>query len=552
MKPRTFFSALIAVSLVLLLAGGGLFAWVLANNPLQLAQGSRLSRPEAARYISRQAPLTLSLLASPRELRDFARAATRGRNRREVDREWEQLQAGLLTPLGLDYSQDFQPWLGSELTVAITEADLDRDPGNGEQPGYLLALSTRDSLTAREFLQRFWQQRASRGTDLVFEQYKGVSLIHGEPSLSGRRRQPLATAVVGDRLLLIANDPRVLREAIANAQVADLNLEQDPDYRRALDSLRPGRIGLIWADLPQTARWLNRQGILTLPQAADPTVGFGRAAIALALESGGLQADLALLPTDGTTLPRAIASPRINTLRFAPADSRLVLAGQDLAGLWQEAGSLLPGYPLIQNSLQQAIASLQERWGIDLPADVFAWSRNDWLLIRDGDDWVFAVNRTAPEAAAGIAALDALAVARGYQPTDLTLENRHPVTAWTRLKAEGRRNQLQASLRGAHTREGDYELFATSLESLGRALEGGLGNRADFRRVREALPTRDQGLIFVDWRQEREGLTRRLPGLKLLTAPLEPLLRHLSALGLSGGTTADGLVRASLQLDLGA
>ncbi len=552
MKPRTFFSALIVVSLVLLLAGGGLFAWVWASNPLRLAEGSRLTRPLAATYISRQAPLVFSLLTSPGQLRDFARAASSGRGRREVDREWEQLQSGLLAPLGLDYRQDFEPWLGQELTVAITDLDLDRDPGNGAQPGYLLSLATDDSLTAREFLQRFWQQRASRGTDLVFEQYKGVSLIQGEPSLVGRRRQPLATAVVGDRLLLIANDPKVLREAIANAQVAELNLDHDPDYRRALEHLRPNRIGLIWADLPRSAQWLSRQGFLSLPQTTTPPPGLERAAIALALESGGLQADGALLPAAGVTLPLPARTQPLGSLRFAPTDSRLVLAGVSLRDLWANAQTLLPGYPLVEETLQQAIAALQESWGVNLPTDIFAWSQGDWLLARDGEDWVFAVNRRSPEAQAAIAALDERAVSRGYQPTTLNLADNHPVTAWTRLRAEGRRNQLQASLRGAHTREGDYELFATSLDSLGRALEGGLVNRAGFRRVQAALPGRDQGLIYVDWTQTRGSLAQRIPALRLLAAPLEPLVRHLSAVGFSAHIEAEDLIRASLQLDLGA
>jgi hypothetical protein len=43
-----------------------------------------------------------------------------------------------------DYQREIAPWLGEEITLAMTAPDLDRNLRNGAESGYLAILSSRD------------------------------------------------------------------------------------------------------------------------------------------------------------------------------------------------------------------------------------------------------------------------------------------------------------------------------------------------------------------------------------------------------------------------
>jgi hypothetical protein len=151
--------------------------------------------------------------------------------------------------------------------------DLDRDQGNGQQPGYLLVAETEDADRAREFLELFWQRQALNGVELKFERYKGVPIasaeaLEGLPQLGlpwGRSRQRreaaaavtrLATALVGDRFVLLASDPAVLRDSINNVQAPGLSLAADEAYQGAIAQLTGDRVGLAVVRPQETGQWL--------------------------------------------------------------------------------------------------------------------------------------------------------------------------------------------------------------------------------------------------------------------------------------------------------
>jgi len=67
--------------------------------------------------------------------------------RRRARQELNQLKTNLLANTGLDYQRDIQPWLGDEITLAVTTIDIG-DEQNGRQPGYLMALATKTVIAA--------------------------------------------------------------------------------------------------------------------------------------------------------------------------------------------------------------------------------------------------------------------------------------------------------------------------------------------------------------------------------------------------------------------
>jgi hypothetical protein len=361
----------------------------------------------------------------------------------------QQLKTSLLANVAPEYGLDIQPWLGSEVTVALTSLDLDRDPSNGEQPGYLFALGVQDADQALEFLQSFWQRKALTGTDLIFEDYRGVKLIYGRPTgltnpdtagNSDNSGDTVASALLGRYFLLLANDPKVLRDAINNIQVPEFNLLHNPAYQETIATLDHDHLSVAFLNLSQLLEAAyQRQNVPSLAELADlpPYLGLGlevgptdqgllvNAALAPVLKFGELQGDelqgdelqgdelqgdelqgdelqgdelqgdelqgdedeelgtIAELAPD----PNTAATNAPDLLQFIPTDVALVATSQNLNSLWHQSETTLAGYK-VSHWLGDPIAKVEQLWGLDLPEDIFAWVEGNYalgFLLPDGD-----------------------------------------------------------------------------------------------------------------------------------------------------------------------
>jgi hypothetical protein len=585
MKRRGFLTGLAGFVAVLLLVGAVGFYWIATQSPFALANagfggksnGMPASAPRAALFVSRQTPAMASLLVNPDKLAQFRQLATAPGQRRQAHRELTQLKQGLLLNTGLDYEQDVKAWLGDEVTVAITTLDLDRDRSNGNQPGYLLALSTHDPTQSREFLQLFWQKRAIAGDDLTYDQYKGVQLISSSA---------LASAVVGNQFVLFANSVGVLRDAITNAQAAELNLSQAPFYQQALGALQSSRIGLTFLNLPNLGTWLEPTAPAPKP-AARATVGqpatststelatvqpYQTLAVSFALSPGGLMADTALQaahrnspsPTPHPTAP-TLSQPGA-ALQYLPATTPIAASGENLSSLWGDLVGRLATEDTVAKLLALPLQAPQSRWNIDLTAEGVQWITGDYALAllpdqakgdnlpnAPSDDWILVAERAEPDSQAAIAHLDELAQAQGYSVGTLTIADQ-PVSAWTRLNPRKRlAKTLQADVAGVHSSVGNYEIFATSVAAMETALTAAPDSLLSRDRFQQAIapfqrpnqpPTR--GYFYIDWPQARPLLAKSFPALNVLELAGKPLLSHVQSLTLSSYGTQAGVQRGGV------
>lgn len=622
MKLRSFFYSLIALVVTLLTIGGISFYWITAQSPLKLlANGSR-EVPDAAIFVPKQAPVMLSLLVNPDDLESFRQVVATPDRRRQARAELAQFKQSLLANTGLEYERDVQPWLGDEITLAITTLDIDRDSTNGKQPGYLLAMATKEPERSREFLQLFWQKRAIAGTDLTFEQYKGVKLIYNEvpvavkPDSKSKRDKgntlpelfsllpvpSLASAVVGDQFVLFANHPKVLRDAITNAQANELNLDQARFYAKALESLKQPRIGLTFVNLPKLSAWLERESIVATPKAASQDKGqkigdtsvpgktengladteqYETMVLALELDRKGLMTEIAMLARDGkgrSSTP-ALSKP-VEALQYIPANSPLSASGTNLDRLWTGLTGSLSSYGTVAQVVNQPLKNLEKQWKLNLSQDVFSWVKGDYALAvlpsevgrsdaqnnrrrksrsaLDGlpaNDWVFVAQRSNSDAAKqAIAHLDEVAKKQGYSVGALTLGD-HPVSAWTRLKPNTLSSKtLQAEVEGVHATVENYEIFATSIAAMEAALNAvdhPLTQSDRFQQATTPLATPNNGYLYLDWNQSRSILEQRFPLLKVIELAGGPLFKHLESLTVSSYGSQEGIQRSGLFIQLG-
>jgi len=558
MKARPFLAVLLSLALGLLGLGGGAWWLVLNRSPLHL-QHRGLVVPLAARFVPRQAPLSLFLLTDGEEPLGYARAVVAPRQRRAAAEAVAQLRDGGFAAAGLDYPSELASWLGPEIGFAL----IGSNQGEGGADGWLLSLRSRDGDGARRFLQRFWQSRSLAGTDLQISRYRGMGLISGRGALVGTKITPIATALIDDDLVLIASGRGVLEQALDVSQIDALNLASSDSFRRGVADLGRG-MALLVARPPALASWLG------IPKDLGSEAGITGLIASLRPDGASLAVELAVARAAATPAPLAGADLAGNLAGDQPGD----LAGEPnkegasdpagegasdpgaelLAHLRGEASSLA-----LLNDPRQLIGLLQPIWDRSLgaasgplPGLVMAADSGPLLWAEGRDGWLLGT--AAGEPAPGD--LEPALEAQGLIAAPLTLADGRPSTVWTHLAAPapGRRGagdgrQLQAELVGVRAVDEDLAWWAHGLDRLQQQAESRRQPRARLKQL-QAIDRPAAARLAVDGPQARRLLQqwsswRLLSG--LAGAPLGDAVQGLS-LALAPG--ADGL-QLMARLDLG-
>ena len=411
-----------------------------------------------------------------------------------------------------------------------------------------------------------------------FEQYKGVNLIYSRKTLpptgdglqlkdfnpfAKESAREWSSAVVGDRFVLFANAPEVLRKAINDAQVVDLNLQGSPTYQKAIARLDKQRIGVLLADVPQLSGWLGGDSVKPDSQLPDTL------AIGLGLTRQGLLADTVWTSNnDESTVPPDLDHP-VAALNYIPEESAVVLAGHDLASRWRRLSQAVSGADLLSRLLTQPLAELENRWGISLEEDIFSWVTRDYALAllpnvdQDGLDWIFVADDPPqnPQSQAAIQRLDEAAAANGYSVGPFTLKDQHRILAWTRLMTrEGQtregnlRLRLEADVLGVRGQLNDYRLLASSIEAIDWAYTSPRRNsllaNGQFRKELPLLPDENDGYLYLNWQQSQGPLRQQLPFLRVLELTGNPLFDHVRSLLLTTEGSENGVHRAQVLVKL--
>jgi hypothetical protein len=548
MKFKSFLLALGTGATVLVLTAIFGFYWIWWQSPLILTDGGVEKYPQATIFLPRQAPAMISLLTNIDRLEALRQLVTPLGKRQEARKELGELKQNLLAGTGVDYQKDVKPWLGDEITLAVTSLDFDRQPENGAQAGYLLAVATKDAELSKEFLQLAYSEVAIAGTaDLVFEQYQGVNLIY-KRSLNNANQNNIASAVVGD-FLLLANHPKVLKDAINNAQSTDLNLANAPDYQNSLKTIVEPRTSVGFVNLPALSAWIAKEPV------ARPSDISELLTIALSLQQGGLSVQTALtgLAAD-VTIPATLRQP-VAALQYLPSQTIFTASGRDLNRFWGEIKEGLAPNSAVSQLLDRLIVNLQTPLNIDLAQDIFSWVKGEYAVAliasenKQKFDWLFVAERDE-DTASGIAHLDSLAQERGLSVGNFTVSDTN-VVAWTKLTTAAKDNlvSLDAMVKGAHTDFGKYKLLATSIEALSLALRQGentLVKTEKFQQGIAALPQENDGYLYVDWAAGEPIIGDRLPLVKVVELSAQPLFNHLRSLTFSSQGTENGIRKATV------
>ena len=561
MKRRSISTVLLAViviPVILLIAG---VAWSKSYDPFKsLSKSSGSANPTTSLFVAQDAPISLSLMVNPDRLLsvsptllNFGKSKTQG--------DLENLRDSLLGLGALDYETNILPWLGDELTLAVTSRDVDRTLTDGRQPGYLLALKTNDPIASRAFLREFWRVRSPmtqqtesyQGSEITYGQVKNGQLKNSISQLSDIPFT-LASAIVGNQYVLFANSPKVLKNAINNVQVPRLNLQGNEQYQRALGAIDSKHLGILYINLPEFTALTGDDSIVRslvqLPTVSPIT--YRTMAMGLRGSRSGLILDTVLVPENESS--PVILSPDSNSkpiqtktrtlvdiLNVLPDRSMAVTVGNDLAQLWPNISRTVKGYPALQTLQTQALQPLAAQSQLNLIQDVFEWVKGDYgfsispIKPNQPTEWVFAVKHDSDkEIKQGIAKLDQIARDRGLTIGPVKLGDQ-TVQAWTQLSSS-QNTQVSASTIAAHTTIGNYEVFSTSLkmlENLANRSQKTLNQSSDWTLATQEIGNPNQGYVYLDWDTVQPLIEKQIPGLRLIEILAQPIVTHFKSLTIS-------------------
>jgi hypothetical protein len=519
MKARPFLAAVLAAALLLFTLGFGGWWLVLRQSPLSL-QHQSLRLPLAARFVPRNAPLSLHLLVNPDRAVAYARALAPATRRREAAAAVERLRDGAFAAAGLDYATELSGWLGDETSLVVLAPE-----GSSGPTGWLLALRSRDSEGARRFLQRFWQTRSLAGTELQISTYRGMGLISGRGALVGQPSRPLATALINDELVLVASGRGVLEQALDVSQIDELNQAAHAPWQAD-----PGWLGEGVAVLTARSDLAGERLGLPQPLATDPAVS-GLIA-ALAPSGSGLWLKGLLEVREPLAAPTLPASPDL--LERLRADATSVALVENPAALLahEQAGPADLWKRLLGPLLRQALSA---RNG-PLPSLVSAADDGPLLWADQEQGWLLATTVDHPDPAALQPALKA----QGWVAAPLTTAGR-TVEVWTRLQARSGRGHpetLEASVAGARAIQDGVAWWGEGLAMLSTQLDG---HEPPRRRIEQLAALRTPAAPF-QWAMGSQPA-------RALLAAWQPWRLLASLSGTPFGTTVQGL---ALSLEGGA
>jgi hypothetical protein len=296
--------------------------------------------------------------------------------------------------------------------------------------------------------------------------------------------------------------------------------------------------------------------------------------IALELNRKGLLAETALIaaPDQEISPPAPALSQTVGALKYIPAATSLSISGSDLSRLentdlsqlWQQVSTELSGSGDGASSrlVNQPLAKLQARWGIDLPKDIFSWVQGEYALgllpraDQTTPDLIFVAEKS-DAAEQGISHLDAIAQQQGLSITPLPLENQK-VSAWTQLTTAPASSSdsdrasitLKAKVQGVHATVGNYEIFTTSVEAMDEALKtpskNSLVDNRQFQASIDAIPKPNAGYAYLDWTASKTIVERQLPILKLIEVAGKPFFSNLRSLTLSSYGSEKGVLKGGI------
>jgi hypothetical protein len=259
----------------------------------------------------------------------------------------------------ITYRDDIEPWLGDEAALFVSGSQ------NGQLQAAAGLIATDDEEAAQDALDKSAEGETKGQT------YKDVEYMVDESGDAG---------AVFDGFVVLGTEAGV--KAAIDASNGDSKLSDDERYQDTIDAASEDRLGFLYVNMPELARFARESGAGTFPESFQKFFKEPFVATADADEDG---------VTFEATIPEEVArtfaflGQGSDLLDELPADSWLALAQSDLGAALDYYVEAFAGVAGGRDAIEQQFRAAT---GLDLEQDVLSWM---------GDFAVFVRGSTVPE-----------------------------------------------------------------------------------------------------------------------------------------------------------
>lgn len=556
MKIKPVFVGIAVLGILLLLLSLSTVAKVLRASPRSVLTGVK-AQPLAVNLLPKRSPAFISFLVNPNKLGLFTQLAAQPSDRADVRHELDNLKQQIRQNWLLDYERDVKTWLDQEITLAVTDLDLDNQPANGLQSGYLLAFVAKDVDLAKTTIADFWQRLALNGSDLSFEQYQGVSIL----STSVINDKPAIAGTTLGKFVLFANDPKVLREVINDLQSPSLALANLDSYRDRIAQIDTGKIAIAYVNLGELGEEIPKESLLMSLSVDKAGI---RAKTSLSLENSNKLEAKAEAIDHKSTKPKSSQKSTANIAKAIPSGSSVII-GNNLGQTLQSLQNSLS--PELQKAITRAILGNTD---IQFDRSTLAWAQDDYAIAllpkpNSDPDWLLVAKvKDAKNSETAIASLDNLARTK-LTVGEISLKAQ-PVKVWTKLTAIPSSSNLSVSgtVVAAHALTANYIYLSNSLTVLESALmlqdKQAIATSKTFKTITAKLSSDRQTYGYINKNFDLDWLKTSLPILlpntdgtnkisqTIGSFPLQRILKHLDIISFASTSNKANIENGELFL----
>jgi hypothetical protein len=494
-----------------------------------------------------------------------------------VDQDSSDADDQLEDLMGVSFAEDIQPWIGTEMAIAVSGIDADRiaeaqqDSSAGEEilrrARVIIVLAARDQAKAQAFLDKQRTNRAARGEEFVETTHQNIT-IYTQQDAEG---SPIAAFALIKQHVVFASDPAQLTEMIDRDGGGEDTLEKNTRFQKVKAALPSAAAGYVFADGPliaDTAVAALRQSAESLDSSAQQEID-QQIDNARAIE--GLGASISVAET-GVQLDTAVAmdlselddeaQAQIEATRQPVDADRLGSVSRDAIGLMSfHIPATFKDQVLeairIQPDGEAQLESFEQETGVNLEDDILNWFSGDATLVflpgeQIGDTTLpatgyFSIRPADRDAAERGMAKIAEAITQSSDGTTTFAEEEFGGVQWQTIS-----DPASEQVFGGYGFVQDDLVIAfgtTALTSAGAGGEAALTSEANFTAVNEKLVSPNGGVIYIDMARAVEAY--RAAGLlpeDFDDSDADKSLRPIKAIGAAGapGLDEQGVGRARL------
>jgi Protein of unknown function (DUF3352) len=338
--------------------------------------------PPGANIIPQDALFTLSVTTDAKQWQQLRQYGT-NEVQAELDKNLVQLRDRFLTSNGFDFQKDIKPWVGEEVTIAILTPDASKPPSkpvatdgevaNSQQ--MMMVLPIKNPQNAKNILA---QIKAPQGKNWSDRTYQGVTIKETDATSTGEK---FSAALIDDKAVVITDNPQTTEKAI-DAYKTKTTLSKAPGFADNFPKISNNQpFAQFYINVPQGAKIASASPNRQLPaQVLTQLQNNQGLAGAISLESEGirLKGISWLNPNSQRTL--AVKNNAGKMQNRIPAETLMMLSGNDLSRVWADYVSTSQGNPLSPIAPEQLRSAIKTSTNMDLERDLLSWMGGEFAM----------------------------------------------------------------------------------------------------------------------------------------------------------------------------